>query len=251
MIALSSASGRAEVSSYGGQVLVAEWDGEPLLWLQSPDAEPGKAIRGGVPICFPWFGPGPEGLPQHGFARTSEWAVVSHASDRVVLALDDDAATRALWPHRFHAEIEVALGSTLDLTFTVTNPGDEAIRFTYALHSYFAVASAPDAQVHGVEGHRRDDVGGATSTQNGPVIVGSGLDAIFEDVPDRVVLWDGDRRIAVDAPGEPNAIVWNPGAEFGERWTEFVCVERGRVRDAAVTLAPGERHTASVRLGRL
>ena len=264
IIELTSPHGSARVSRKGAQVLAAELSGRPLLWLSpwAAKAAPEAAIRAGVPICFPWFGKHPDGLPAHGFARNLTWHVIAQDTDRVVLALDDDAQTRSLWPYRFHAEIAVHLDGTandgavndgaVNIALTVTNTDAAPFRFTYALHTYFAVDDARECHVDGLDGRVRRESGRATVSQRGAVGFGDGLDAIFEDAPGPLVLRDGHRRVAVDAPEMTSAVIWNPGlndlADVGDEWPRFVCVERGRIGGAAVTLAPGAVHTASMRL---
>ena len=233
---LVSAGGRARISRNGAQVLTAELGDRPLLWC-SPHA--GTPVRGGVPMCFPWFGKHPDGLPAHGFARLREWQLLDQAADRVVFGLDDDADTLALWPHRFHAEMTVSLDDALNFTFTVTNAGAVPFRFTYALHTYFAIDSLAEATV--IFAQRR-----------AAVTLDDRIDAVFEDVPGQLVLRDGERRVAIDSAEMTSAVIWNPGdndvSDIGDEWRDFVCVERGRIGAAAVTLEPAERHASSMRL---
>jgi glucose-6-phosphate 1-epimerase len=101
----------------------------PLVWLSPLAREqaevPGQAVRGGVPVCFPWFGRR-HGMPAHGFARNRDWHLADRSPDRVVFTLDDDDETRALWPHRFHAELALHLDDAINFDFTVTNRDDAA-----------------------------------------------------------------------------------------------------------------------------
>ena len=238
IIELASEHGTARVCSKGAHVMDVRLHDRPLLWLSTSAEEqavtPATAIRGGVPVCFPWFGKDPEGRPAHGFARTVDWRPTEHTADRAVFALDDDAASRALWPHRFHAELAISLDDAVHIALTVTNTDDTPFTFTYALHSYFAADATRAITVDGLV------------TVDGPI------DTIFQNVPDRLVVRDDDRQITIDAPDMTSAIVWNPGPntvpDIGEQWREFVCVERGRVGPAAVTLAPDTTYTASMRL---
>jgi D-hexose-6-phosphate mutarotase len=245
---LTSANGRATVSRAGAQVLAARLGDRPLLWLSPIERQP---WRGGIPICFPWFGKHPDGLPSHGFARNRDWHLADQATDRVVFTLDDDDATRALWPYRFHAELAVRLDDALHLTFSVTNTDPGPFTFTYALHSYFAVESMTGSHVDGLDGCPRRD-GDRIGTQSGPVTLDRPIDAVFEPAPHPLILHGGRRGVAVEAPEMTSAVVWNPGAndlpDVGDRWPEFVCVERGRIGAAAVTLPPGATHTASMRV---
>jgi len=196
---------------------------------------PGTAVRGGVPVCFPWFGKDPDGRPAHGFARNVDWRLAERSAERAVFALEDDVASRALWPHRFRAELAVRLDDAVNIAFTVANTDDTPFTFTYALHSYFAADATRAVDVEGL------------------VTVDGYLDEIFQDVPDLLTVRDAGSRIDVDAHDMTSAVVWNPGPntmpDVGEQWREFVCVERGRVGPAAVSVAPGEVYQASLRLG--
>jgi glucose-6-phosphate 1-epimerase len=253
MVELTSASGRARLTTHGAQLLEARLADRDLLWL-SPRArlEPGSAIRGGVPICFPWFGKHPDGLPAHGFARNREWRVLHRAADRAVFGLDDDPDTLALWPHRFHAEMAFMLDDAVNFAWTVINTDDKPFRFTYALHSYFGVGDARDCAVDGLDGRSRAD-GGHVTSQRGAVEFVDPIDAIFEAAPSRLVLRGSDHDLTIDVDGMPSAVLWNPGpnevADIGDGWRDFVCVERGRVGTAAVILEPGAVHRASMRMG--
>jgi D-hexose-6-phosphate mutarotase len=257
LIELASASGHARISRRGAQVLDASFlPDQRLVWLspQAPSqaATPGVAVRGGVPVCFPWFGKHPQGLPSHGFARNRDWRVLEHATDRAVFALDDDAETLLLWPHRFHAEMTISLHDGLDFAFIVTNTDVAPFRFSYALHTYVAVDSSRECYVDGLDGRLRQEAGQVTAPQRGAVAVDNGIDAVFERAADHLVLRDGERSIAVDADGMTSAVIWNPGAsdipDIGDQWRDFVCVERGRIGSAAVTVDPGQSHTGSMRL---
>jgi D-hexose-6-phosphate mutarotase len=254
-IELKSARCQARISLQGAQMLDASLDGQPLLWL-SPlaDFTPGKAIRGGIPICFPWFGKHPAGLPAHGFARNQPWTLLDQTPNTARLALDDSDATLAMWPHRFHAELQVSLADDIALSFTVENRDADPIHFSYALHSYFAVADCLQCEVAGLDGRLRREVGHVTSPHRGNVVLAEPVDAIFEQAPAALTLMDGSRRIGVAADHMRSAVVWNPGdaalgiPDIGSHWPEYVCVERGNIGSAALTLAPGDVHAASLRL---
>lgn len=154
-------AGSAEIYLQGAHVTA--WTpagGDPVLWMsQHSNFAPGAAIRGGVPVCFPWFGPDPAGVgPLHGFARTAPWTLdeVRQQDEDVVLVLslgdadipDDQART---WPDEFRARYTVAVGATLTLSLEVTNPGTSAITFQEAFHTYLAVGDVGAATIRGLE----------------------------------------------------------------------------------------------------
>jgi D-hexose-6-phosphate mutarotase len=255
LIEIASGAGRARISRKGAQAIGAEFDGRPLLWL-APSGEaqvgaPGKAIRGGVPVCFPWFGPHPDGLPQHGFARNLPWELVDLGPDRAEFALCDDDSTRSMWPHAFRLESTVSIADRLDFAVALTNTGADPFTVTYALHSYLAVPAVASTKVEGLDGCVRHETGSEPARQIGPVTLGAPIDATFDDVPVRLTV--PSAGIAIEAANMPSAVVWNPGAEaapsdVGDAWPEFVCVERGCIGAFAVTLDPEERHAAAMTL---
>jgi D-hexose-6-phosphate mutarotase len=252
---LQSGRYRAQLGRHGAQLLCASCDGEPLVWL-SPQAQfdEGKAIRGGVPLCFPWFGKHPDGLPAHGFARLRQWALHSMDATSASFTLDSDADTLTLWPHVFAARLAVQLHDGIELLFEVENRDVLPLRFSYALHSYFAVGGLQQCAVDGLDGRLRKEVGHVTSPQQGLVTLSGPIDAIFEQAPGKLRLVDGDRAIAIESDHMRSAVVWNPGgageeiADIGVGWPQFLCVERGNIGSAAIVLAPGEVHRGVMRI---
>lgn len=260
---------RALVSAQGGQLLAFQARGrEPLLWL-SPAAllVPGKAIRGGIPLCFPWFGPHPADarLPAHGFARLREWrlALARVAPDALHLefALEADAATRDLWPHDFHAVLRLGLGNSLSLQLEVSNTGNAPFCFSFAFHSYFPLVDSCRARVEGLEGSsgiNQLDPARRRRRQQGPVRFDGETDRIFTGVSADCRLQDEARDSAVrlNASDCRSVIVWNPGPEKtagladmpAAGWKGMACVESGNVEEDAISLPPGAARTFSLTL---
>jgi D-hexose-6-phosphate mutarotase len=254
-IELLSEHGRVRISRQGAQVLEAQLAGRDLLWV-SPllDTTPGKAMRGGVPVCFPWFGKHPEGLPAHGFARNRDWTLTGQSADHVEFELHDDEQTFALWPHRFRASLRIMLSTTLRFDLTIENCDMAPFTFSYALHSYFATKDCRNCMIEGLDGRLRREVAHVTTPQAGVVSMAKPIDAIFERVQGDLLLRGTDQVVCIAAEGMASAVVWNPGeagaavADIGGHWREFACVERGNVGDAAITLAAGERHVGHMSL---
>lgn len=262
---------RATVSLQGAQLLSFQPHGQPDWLFLSPRArfEAGQAIRGGVPVCWPWFGPDPDGLgrPAHGFARQSPWTL-RHAMDeadgstRLLFELVDSARTRALWPHRFLLRLEMHLGSTLRLSLDTRNTGDTAFTLTQALHSYFAVDRVDAARVLGLEGCAFiDQVPGARpdgSPTEDALRFSGRLDRLYQRVPDRLQLLGaaGGQRLTLRSEGSRTAVVWNPGAELAASMADlgpgahqhFVCVETANAGDERIALPPGGRHCLTVEI---
>ncbi|WP_428309709.1 D-hexose-6-phosphate mutarotase [Hydrocarboniphaga sp.] len=248
---------RAEIHAQGAH-LSRWWNaaGDDLLFLSARSGfAPGVAIRGGVPVIFPQFaGEGP--LPKHGFARTQPWTLVDQRADRARLALQDNAATRAIWPHAFGCELSIEIGgSQLRVSLSVTNSGDAAMLFTTALHTYLRVAAITDVRVLGLEGLRYRDTanGNAEAIERAEqlAIVGE-VDRIYFDSPARLELVEPTRRLQIEQQGFSDTVVWNPGAEKGAAladmedggYQRMLCIEAA-VIGKPVHLAPGETWSGS------
>jgi len=256
----------AEVHDAGAQVVRwAPVGADPVLWV-SPRArfERGSAIRGGVPICFPWFANGRAGelTPAHGFARTAPWRLVSESVGDAAVVLDyeltDADATAPEFPHRYHAAYRISMGPGLALDLTVTNTDTEPFGFTEALHTYLAVGDVAQVRLEGLEGARYvDKVAGATAVQDGPLRPTGETDRVYHSGgPVRLVDPVLGRTLVVGTRDAHSVVVWTPwrdkaaeAADIGaDSWTSFVCVEAGNVLDDAVRLEPGESHTLGYRL---
>jgi glucose-6-phosphate 1-epimerase len=235
----------------------------PVLWL-SPDArfERGKAIRGGIPVCFPWFGPHATdaSLPSHGFARTADWTVASVESleagaTSVVLSLASSDATRSLWPHAFAAELRVTVAAALTVALHVTNVDDTPLSYEDALHTYFSVGDIAQTEVRGLAGVKYIDrvAGGATGAHTEPAITFDGeYDRTFLDTTASCELVDRSmsRTIVVAKTGSRSTVVWNPHVAKSaitadlpdDGWKTMLCIETANCNGLGVTLAPGEEH---------
>ncbi len=238
----------------------------PVLWMSRASRfEAGAPIRGGVPVCFPWFGPraGDAAAPPHGFARTRPWAIESVSSTPggevdMRLVLRADAATLAIVQQAFSAVFSLRLGHTLRMALEVTNDGAEAFRFEEALHTYFTVADVRQVSVDGLAGATYLDKtdGGRRKTQSEPVVrIAAETDRLYLDTTAGVSLIDPGlaRRITVEKTGSASSVVWNPWIaksrampDFGDdEWPEMICIETVNAVDNAVVLAPGACHELS------
>lgn len=243
---------------------VAEWTprgAEPVLWMSgSSEFTDGKAIRGGIPICLPWFGPGRDGnhSPAHGFARISPWTLTSaDVSDsgeaRLVFVLTGDEVEQlADFPSDFTASYAVTMGSALQLSLTLT-AGEQALDFEEALHTYFAVGDAREVRIQGLDGaDYLDKVAGDRKSQSGDVTFSQETDRVYESVSTcRIIDKQLGRSIVIEKVGSANTVVWNPWvaksaamADFGDdEWTQMCCVETVNALGAAVEVEPGRSHT--------
>lgn len=264
MVRVHHSRGEAVISLQGGQVLSWVPSGhEPVLWT-SPLARfgEGQAIRGGVPICFPWFGAGreePEMTPSHGFARIAPFRLVEARADSgaVVVRLDlggDDVATapgRDRWQHDFVLSVTVTVGESLRIEVAVTNRSDRVISYEEALHTYLAVGDVREVTVTGLDGAPYVDKTTrpwSARDQHGDVRIERETDRVY-GTRSPVTVRDGamGRRIHVARESSADAVVWNPWEsapdDVGEHWPGFLCVEAANVLHDGVVLAPGESHT--------
>ena len=262
---LVAPGGSAEVSLYGANVLSYRPTGHsPVLWLADSYkvVEPGSPTRGGIPVCWPWFGRlENKDMPMHGFARTQFWSVIEAESDAettsVTLALVENKSTLALWPHPFRLELKVTVGQSLALALTTVNTGSAPFAITEALHTYFRVKEVSDTLVTGLDGQpyldkTRDF---AEFLQSGAVSFSEATDRVYYRHSGAAVITDPGigRRIAIEKKGSGASVVWNPNSESCKRigdmnpddWRRFVCVETANAGGAPLEIAPGATHTIS------
>ncbi|WP_293130390.1 D-hexose-6-phosphate mutarotase [Microcoleus sp. bin38.metabat.b11b12b14.051] len=247
MVHIDNGKAKALISVYSGQVLSFQRATETAdLMFVSDKAyyAEGKAIKGGVPICWPWFGPDPEGLgrPAHGFVRNRLWNVVSTATTpegatQVILGIKDTEETRAIWPQAFELAIVITVGTSLTVELITRNLGDKAFPLTQAFHTYFLVGDINRVQVLGLENSQYLDKvdGGIEKTQVGAVAVTGEVDRIYLDVAKEFVINDAalNRRIRIKSSGSKSAVVWNPWVKISASMADLddtdyqrlICVE--------------------------
>jgi glucose-6-phosphate 1-epimerase len=262
-LTLQAREGVAHVYLHGAHLTHFQPAGErPVLWLSAHSAfAEGLPIRGGVPICFPWFGPKADepAAPMHGFARLREWTLVSveEAAGELsaTLALAPDAETRRFFPHAFSLSVVYTVGRTLRMALTVGNEGASGFRFEEALHSYFAVGDVRRTRVEGLEGAAYVDKADAWTRKTlgaAPLVVTAETDRVFTGHAGPVTIEDAvwARRIDVERTGSATAVVWNPWVDkakamkdFGDgEWTGMICVESANAMENAVSVDPGSVH---------
>lgn len=267
----SCASAAGAVHDQGAHVSAwAPTGSAPVLWLSPSTAlEEGVPIRGGVPVCFPWFADGADGgrEPKHGFARILRWHVQSRESSDheavIVYRLSDadvtDPVHREQFPHRFEAEYVVRFGPELELELSVTNTDEHGFDFEEALHAYLVVGDVRRIRIEGLDGARyRDKVTDRDGClQEGPLEPAAETDRVYESSTEvRVVDPVLGRALRIRKRGSATTVVWNPWAEKAaglpdvgaDGWSGFVCVEGANVQGNAVHLEPEETHTMGYRV---
>lgn len=258
----------ATIAFQGAQI--TEWQplddtfhDEPILWLaRAPDYLAGKSVRGGIPICWPWFGDSSTQPQAHGFARNMTWLLLSaeclgDGTIRMTWRLEDSERTRDIWPHRFRLDLEMDIGATLELALTTTNLDAEPFSITQGLHTYLHVGDIRRTVVKGLEGtYYLDKLAGfARRYQDDAIEFDGPVDRIYfgthhpVDIEDRVL----GRRIRVGKSGSQSTVVWNPGLRVPsgmeeEEHREMLCVEATNAADDIISIAPGKSHTIETRL---
>ncbi len=258
---ITTPHGTATLALKGAQLL--DWrpaGSEPVFWL-SPMARlyAVKPARGGVPICWPWFGPASrDGLPAHGFARTADWQVDGSGLEdgRASLSLTCDAPvgqTYAAWAN-VAVRLDVWVGQSLRLALTTDNRSDHPVRVSEALHAYFSISDIAKVQITGLEGCKFEDqlCGHAWATQSGPITIASEIDRVYADNGPACEIRDpGLKRILrIAKQGSTTTVVWNPWSEKAARLGDvppgsertFVCVETANARGGTKTIEPGDTH---------
>ena len=263
LLTIDNQYARAEISLFGAHVLSYQRHGEPAsIWLSDKAVLDGsKPIRGGIPLCWPWFGPAParvgSGKPSHGFARTSLWTldgVSNHGDGTLVhLSLRDNEATRQLWPHAFELELDVLVGKELALVLTTRNTGKEPLVYSGALHTYLQISSPEAVSVSGLGEPYADKLTGQNGQQQGALTLNGPLDRVYWQPDAQVSIQDGERQTRVVSGNHDSVVVWTPWLEGASAMADMsddgyrtmLCVEAAIAGDAGVTVAPDEEHSFS------
>jgi glucose-6-phosphate 1-epimerase len=254
---------QGEIYLHGAQV--TSWKPEAhdeVLFISTRARwQEGQAIRGGIPICFPWFRAKADdpAAPAHGFVRTKMWRIESIIEKETGVAVsmftESDERTRRWWPAEFRLVHRVTFGSELHLELVCTNTGSKPQRFEEALHTYNQVANVEQVLLQGLDtvSYLDNMESNKEKTQSGDVTIVSQTDSAYRNTQNAVDLVDLDkkRRIRLRKERSLNTVVWNPWSDGTARlqdlgdgeWRQFLCVEASNILDAAVSLAPGQAHT--------
>lgn len=258
---IENKSASAKVALQGGHLFhYQQQNKKPLLWLsEKSHFETGKAIRGGIPVCWPWFGKHQTELklPQHGFARTSLFELLEsnepdeHTTE-LVLQLKSSPETLLLWPYQFQLVMRITVGATLTVALTTINCDSKPFTITSALHSYFAVSHISSVSIQGLDGMKYwDSLTDETKTQRGDIVINEEIDRVYQKTGNSLILHDADRTIQIEQEGSSSAVVWNPWIDKSKRMADMqddaygtmLCIETANALKDARRLMPGEEHT--------
>jgi glucose-6-phosphate 1-epimerase len=257
----------AKISLYGAHVLnYVPARGRDLLWNTDKCIfEVGKPIRGGVPVCWPWFGPHATepSYPAHGFARLSIWQVLSSSTTdkgetRLKLGMTDSPETKKLWPYSFSNTITVTVGEAMTIELATSNTGKDQFTYTDALHSYFMVGEISQITIEGLKGSSFYD----GTDKNTLKVQEENLLKIQKEENRRHINTSSDciindpvlqRKIRVSKTGSNTTVVWNPWIETAktfidmgdEHYKTMVCIEAANAVNDIITLLPGQTHMLS------
>lgn len=266
------------VAQQGAHIISYQRDGhQPLIW-SNPAAvlKQGKAIRGGIPVCWPWFGnlernpasvqamrQSNEPAKAHGEVRAVDWELMGMGLDGDALLIDfiQPLAEGNLpgWPHNVALKLSIRLDHALNVSLVSFNAGSEAVTLSQALHTYFAVSDVREINVEGLDGLDYLDTLQSWETpqqQSGALTFTGETDRIYLDTPEHLAINDPlwNRRIYIRSSGSQSAVVWNPwiaktatlGDMAADGWQNMVCIETANVLDDRVVIEPGAMQVMAV-----
>jgi len=263
---LNNPQGSAQICLQGGHLTAYQPSGQaPVIWTsQHALFEPGKAIRGGIPICWPWFGPHPSDAskPAHGIARTNPWSVIlteqpSEDESLIQLQLDTSETTQALWPQAFELILSIRMGATLSIELIAKNTGKDSMTLGAALHTYFNISDVSKTHITGLDNTQYIDKfdHSQEKTQAGNVVITAPTDRVYLNTRHACTIVDAGlkRQIQITKAGSQTTVVWNPWAENAAKMGDFgddeyptmVCVEAANALDDVIQVAPGSSHILS------
>jgi glucose-6-phosphate 1-epimerase len=237
--------------------------GEDILWLSSvSDFEYKKAIRGGVPICWPRFGVLDKSMPAHGFARTSLFELqnveeISEDETEITFLLKDTEESCKIWNYNFELKVIFNIGNSLSIKLETKNLGKEEFLITQALHTYFSVSDIEDVSIKGLEKLSYvDTLSDIKEQQISSIQIDKEVDRVYMGEVKEIILKDKNREISIATKGSKSTVVWNPWIEKGsqmsgmksEDYKEFVCIESANAFEDFKILKSGESFSLSLKL---
>ncbi len=244
-------------------------DGEDVIWLSEEAVfSKGKSIRGGIPVCWPWFGSHPDEntFPSHGYARTAEWEVtetkeLTDGRTYLGLKLSQDILKEKYHFDGVDLELQVIVGDTLEMVMISRNGSEKTITIGGAFHTYFNVSNIQNVTIRGLENQTFIDTldNDQQKKEAEPILINAEIDRIYlEDSKNNndCVIEDTGlmRKIRISKKGSYSTVVWNPWIEKSNRlgdmgkdgYKNMVCVETTNAVDDVVSIEPGGEHRLSV-----
>lgn len=258
---------QASIALQGAQILSWVPNGQqPVIWL-SDEATfiADKTIRGGIPVCWPWFGTHPEhqDYPAHGFVRAAAWEVIETKSlndgqTQLVFRLPQSGISSEFWQHNTELELQVCISENLELRLITRNLGAQTVTISQALHSYFAVSDINQVTIKGLENCRFIDAldHWQRKVETKPISINEEIDRIYQSTQPVCLLEDKgwQRRINIETNNSRSTVVWNPWIDKSVRlgdmgeggYLKMLCIETGNIADDSVSIAVGGEHCLSV-----
>lgn len=275
LLHVRNAHARALIALQGAQVLTYAAHGQrPLIWLsEQAQFRRGAAVRGGIPVCWPWFGdlarnPEPvralhaqDDAPAHGLVRARDWLLTAlhETADCTEITLCYPVAILER-PWRAQLELTIRVGAGLHLQLTTRNRGAQPLALTQALHTYFAIGDIDRVEILDLEQTRYLDTLAQwrERRQEGALRIEGEVDRIYLDTPARIRIRDAlwRRTLHLQVRGSRSAVVWNPWIEkslrlsqfAGDAWRRMLCIETANVMDDQIALAAGAEHRMEVEI---
>ena len=262
-IEIQNNSAEVKIALNGGHIFhYQRVDEEPALWLSEiTDFENGKSIRGGIPICWPWFGKPERKTLQHGFARTSMWIhsstnEIDANTTEVVLKLQDSKESLEFFPYKFELALHVEIGESLKVELKTTNLDTKSFEITQALHTYFNISNIDDVEISGLEKKPYlDALTWRDKVQKGVITFNQEVDRVYQEVDKKINIKDKNRTLHVENSGSSSCVVWNPWIDKCSKmaiakndmkedaYKEFVCVESANAFDDFIVIEPSKSHS--------
>jgi len=255
IIEVSNENATARIALHGAHILSYTPQRQQPVIFTSKQAiyRAGKAIRGGIPICWPWFSAHPTdpSQPSHGYARISYWKLTHSESNNDLSTLRFSLTHESL-----HAELQISIGASLKVALTTTNTGTSEVTIGGALHSYFLVSDIGNIAISGLDQiHYSDTLTNTEEIQSGEIRISEEIDRVYHDTTETVTLYDAqwNRSIVVEKSGSHSTVIWNPWkenahsmADLGDdEYRKFVCIEAANAHADTYPLSPGSSHTLS------
>jgi glucose-6-phosphate 1-epimerase len=268
VVEIANKQATAQISLQGAHLLSWVPEGEDeVIWLSTEAIfKNGKSVRGGIPICWPWFGAHDQNstYPAHGFARTELWEIIStqqlaSGETQIGFRLNSaslDETVQKMFPLSTAVEYTLTVGASLKLELTSTNNGSADIVIGEALHTYFNIGDIRNAHVSGLDGKdyldKPDNF--KSKKQSGDISIDGEVDRVYINTQNDVVIDNRHRKIIIQKQGSQSTIVWNPGKQVAEKmadlgeegYLQMLCVESANAADNVETISAGESHTLQV-----